>query len=139
GPISRRRAQGRMALDDTPPEQIPPQPSRPRPPRRRRRRRGLPLLPLLILLLVGAGAYFALPYAGTVLAGDRVMTGVSLQGDSLGGLDRAQLDARVQQRYAAFLSHPLTISFEGRTWTPTLEELGAHLSLEQVAEEALAA
>jgi vancomycin resistance protein YoaR len=141
GPIKRRRAEGRTTLDEKPPEpeQLPPRAERPRPARRPRRRRGLPLLPLLLILLAGAGVYFALPYAGPVLAGDRVMTGVSLQGEPVGGLARAELNARLERRYGTFLSTPVTIAFEGRTWTPTLKELGATLSLERTAAEAMAA
>ncbi|HWQ14771.1 MAG TPA: VanW family protein, partial [Roseiflexaceae bacterium] len=103
------------------------------------RRRGLPLLPLLLLVLAASAAYVAAPFATRALAGDRVMDGVSLQGEPVGGLARHELRARLERRYAAFLRAPVTLTFEGRTWRPTLEQLGASLNLERAAAEALAA
>ncbi|MEN9936860.1 MAG: hypothetical protein RLZZ387_3439 [Chloroflexota bacterium] len=145
GPIKRRRAEGRMSLDEPPPgpqEPLPP-PEQPRPtrrtPRRAPRRRRLPILPLLLLLILGGAAYFAAPYAGPALAGDRVMAGVSLQGEQVGGLARKELAARLERRYAAFARTPITIRFEGRTWTPNPEEIGVKLDLERVSAEILAA
>jgi vancomycin resistance protein YoaR len=146
GPISRRRSEGRLELDEPPPRpEAPPPPRRERPqrserpPRRMRRRRRLPLLPLMLLVILGSLGYLALPYAGPALAGDRVMTGVTLQGQPVGGLAQPELRDQLQQRYGAFLAAPLTLSFEGRTWSPSLADLGARLSLESAAADALAA
>jgi vancomycin resistance protein YoaR len=145
GPISRRRADGTLSDEHEPvvvaplPE-IAPEPLH-RPVRRRfeRRKRRGGLLGLLVLVLIGAGAFVALPYAANVFAGDRAMDGVSLQGRSIAGMDRAAIRALIEQRYAGFLRAPVTLTFEGRSWTPTPEQLGLGFDLDQAAEQALAA
>jgi vancomycin resistance protein YoaR len=145
GPISRRRAAGTLRgeepqLDSGPLPEIEPLPLE-RPTRRRiaRRKRGGGLLGLLLLVLAGAGVFLALPYAANLFAGDRAMDGVSLQGRSIAGMSRAEIRALIEQRYAAFLRTPVTITFEGRSWTPTPQQIGLGFDLDQAAEQALAA
>lgn len=145
GPISRRKAAGTLSdeesqLDSGPQPEIEPLPLE-RPSRRRiaRRRRGRGLLGLLLLVLVGAGVFLALPYTVNLFAGDRAMDGVSLQGRSIAGMSRAEIRALIEQRYAAFLRAPVTITFEGRSWTPTPQQLGLGFDLDQAAEQALVA
>jgi hypothetical protein len=145
GPIRRRKAAGTLsdeetALDDAPQPEITPLPLE-RPSRRRiaRRRRGRGLLGLLVLVLVGAGGFLALPYAANLFAGDRAMDGVSLQGQSIAGMSHTEIRAQMEQRYAAFLRAPVTITFEGRSWTPTPQQLGLSFDLDQAAEQALVA
>jgi vancomycin resistance protein YoaR len=145
GPISRRRAAGTLSdeeaqLDVAPQPEIAPLPLE-RPSRRRiaRRKRGRGLLGLLLLVLVGAGGFLALPYAANLFAGDRAMDGVSLQGRSIAGMSRAEIRALIEQRYAAFLSAPVIITFEGRSWTPTPQQIGLEFDLDRAAEQALAA
>jgi len=144
GPISRRRAAGTLSdeepqFDSAPQPEIEPLPLE-RPTRRRiaRRKRG-GLLGLLLLVLAGAGVFLALPYAVNLFAGDRAMDGVSLQGRSIAGMSRAEIRALIEQRYATFLRAPVTITFEGRSWTPTPQQLGLGFDLDQAAEQALAA
>jgi len=145
GPISRRRAAGTLRdeetqLDPAPQPEIEPLPLE-RPTRRRiapRKRRG-GLLGLLLLVLAGAGGFLALPYAANLFAGDRAMDGVSLQGRSIAGMSRADIRALIEQRYAAFLRAPVTITFEDRSWTPTPQQIGLSFDLDQAAEQALAA
>jgi vancomycin resistance protein YoaR len=144
GPISRRRAAGTLSdeepqLDSAPPE-IEPLPLE-RPTRRRiaRRKRSGGLLGLLLVVLAGIGGSLALPYAANLFAGDRAMDGVSLQGRSIAGMSRAEIRALIEQRYAAFLRAPVTITYEGRSWTPTPEQIGLSFDLDQAAEQALAA
>ncbi|HEU5101085.1 MAG TPA: peptidoglycan binding domain-containing protein [Roseiflexaceae bacterium] len=146
GPISRRRADGTLSEEDQPasaaplPEIAPvplDRPMRRRFERRKRRRGGL--LGLLVVVLIGAGGFMALPYAANILAGDRAMDGVSLQGRSIAGMDRAEIRALIEQRYAGFLRAPVTLTFEGRSWAPTPEQLGLGFDLDQAAEQALAA
>ncbi|HJZ48977.1 MAG TPA: peptidoglycan binding domain-containing protein, partial [Roseiflexaceae bacterium] len=146
GPISRRRAAGTLTdddpqLDSAPLPEIEPLPLE-RPTRRRierRRRRGGGLLSVLLLVLVGAGAFLAFPYAANVFAGDRAMDGVSLQGRSIAGMSRSEIRTLMEQRYAAFLRGPITITFEDRTWTPTPQQLGLSFDLDTAAEQALSA
>ena len=145
GPISRRRAAGTLRdeetqLDPAPQPEIEPLPLE-RPTRRRiaRRKRRGGLLGLLLLVLAGAGGFLALPYAANLFAGDRAMDGVSLQGRSIAGMSRADIRALIEQRYAAFLRAPVTITFEDRSWTPTPQQIGLSFDLDQAAEQALAA
>ncbi|MEO7909288.1 MAG: peptidoglycan binding domain-containing protein, partial [Roseiflexaceae bacterium] len=145
GPISRRKAAGTLSdeepqLDSGPQPEIVPLPLE-RPTRRRiaRRKRGGRLLGLLLLVLAGAGVFLTLPYAVNLFAGDRAMDGVSLQGRSIAGMSRDEIRALIEQRYAAFLRAPVTITFEGRSWTPTPQQLGLGFDLDQAAEQALAA
>jgi vancomycin resistance protein YoaR len=148
GPIQRRRSSGSLAPDDPPPMtntlvEVEPIPVTQRPYRaasdiRRRRRRRAPL-GLLLAVLIGAASFLALPYAANLLAGDRAMDGVSVQGQPIAGIDRAAIQAMLEQRYGPFMRAPLTIAFEGRTWTPTLDQLGVQFDLDRAADDALAA
>jgi vancomycin resistance protein YoaR len=107
-----------------------------------RRRRRSPLRLALVTLLI-LGVILATPYllvlALPLINGDRAPEGLSLQGQPIGGMPRAQIVALVQERYRPFLDAPLTISYEGRYWHPTLREIGAELDAERTADIALAA
>ncbi len=150
GPISRRRATGQLSADDPAlpeaealpnDEPVPVLAARKRyreDLRRRRKQRG-GVFWLLLLVALGTGGFLALPYALGLFAGDRAMQGVSLQGQPIAGMSRADVRALAERRYGPFLRAPLTITFEERTWTPTLEQLGARFDLDQTAEEAVAA
>jgi vancomycin resistance protein YoaR len=143
GPISRRRAAGLLGVEEPPPEHEPPPEREPRQRplrerRARRRRRRAPLGKLLFLVVVAAIA-LALPYAANVLAGDHALDGVSMQGQPIGGMTRDDIRRMLEQRYGAFTRAPVTITFEGRTWQPTLDQLGARFDLDQLADDALAA
>jgi len=145
GPISRRRVAGTLRDEETPVDRTPPPEIEPLPlarPSRRliaRRKRGGRLLGFLLLVLAGAGGFLALPYAANLFAGDRAMDGVSLQGRSIAGMSRDEIRALMEQRYAAFLRAPVTITFENRSWTPTPEQIGLSFDLDKAAEQALAA
>ena len=138
GPIKRRRAAGTLHPEDAPPEPellFEPEPLPDRPPPRSRR---LPIGALLFLLCAGAVA-LALPYASNLFASGRAFDGVSLAGQPVGGQSRAAIRDLLEQRYADFRRAPATIVFEGRTWTPTLDQLGISFDLDGIADEALAA
>jgi vancomycin resistance protein YoaR len=141
GPISRRKAAGTLPSGEPPPEGEPESPApasrrTARPVRQRRRR--LPLR-FLLFLVVAAALAVVLPYAASLFVGGQAMEGVSVQGQPVGGKGGDEIRSMLEQRYASFLRVPLTLSFEGRTWTPTLEQLGARFDLDQVAAGALVA
>lgn len=142
GPISRRRAVGDLPHEEPPTEGEPPPdrelPLRRRLRRRRRRRRGS-FFGLLLLVLIGAGGFLAFPYAQNILAGARALDGVSMQGQPIGGMGRDQVRALLEQRYGAFARSPVVITFEGHSWTPTLQQLGVSFDFDQMAAGALAA
>jgi hypothetical protein len=93
----------------------------------------------LLFVVAVAGLAVALPYAASLFVGGQAMEGVSMQGQPVGGKGRDEIRSLLEQRYAAFLHTPLTLSFEGRVWTPTLDQLGARFDLDQAAAGALVA
>lgn len=139
GPIRRRRGEGRLLIDEPPPE-LPPEPSEPGPPRRTppvRPRRAPVLGVLLIIAALGVALFFAQPFITDVLAADRAMPGVSIRGMPVGGLSREEIRTALASRYAPFTETPLTLMFEGRSWQPSLDDLGVQFDLDQVASAAL--
>jgi vancomycin resistance protein YoaR len=121
--------------DESPPAELRRRHGRPLP----RRRAGRALGRLLLAVLLGVGFFAALPFLLGLWAGDRVAEGVSLQGQPVAGLGRAELIAQIDARYAAFGRAPLTLIFEGRSWRPALADLGARLDSAALADELLAA
>ncbi len=138
GPIQRRRSQQPAAHE----EGGPPPPPPPRPDRRRRRRTrrrwvdGVWLVALFALLLA---APLGLPYALQFYYGDVALTGVSIQGEPVSGRSSDTISADMSQRYAAFLSQPLTLVYAGQTWQPSLADLGLRLDTADLARRAVAA
>jgi vancomycin resistance protein YoaR len=141
GPIKRRRAAGTLRPEEAPPDAdllIEPEPLSESRDSSAGRPRRLPIGALLFAIVAGALA-LVLPYATNLFASGRAFDGVSLAGQPVGGKSRAEIHDLLEQRYADFRRAPLTISFEGRTWTPTLDQLGISFDLDRVAGEALAA
>jgi vancomycin resistance protein YoaR len=139
GPIKRRRASGEIGEHEPSPEREPPRPQRPsRIPRRRERRRRSIVGPFLFLICA-VGVALLLPYAANLFASERALSGISVQGQPVGGLDRAGLLNNLQDQYAAFEQAPILLTFEGQTWSPTLSQLGVRLDLEQTVADAVTA
>jgi vancomycin resistance protein YoaR len=141
GPIRRRRAAGTLRPEEESADLEPllesePLSERDDPPAARSRR--LPIGALLFVVVAGALA-LVLPYASNLLATGRAFDGVSLAGQPVGGKSRAEIHDLLEQRYADFKRAPLTIVFEDRTWTPTLDQLGISFDLDRITDDALAA
>ncbi len=139
GPIRRRRGEGRLLIDELPPD-APPEPPAPKPPRRTRRarsRRARVIGIMLALAALGAALYVAQPFITDVIAADRAMPGVSIRGAPVGGMSRAEIETLLASQYEAFLRTPLTLVFEGRVWQPSLDDLGVQFEMEQTAALAL--
>lgn len=60
-----------------------------------------------------------------------VAAGTTLQGQSVAGLSRGMLDARVPEMYADFLRNPVTLVFREQSWQPTSAELGISLDIKR--------
>jgi vancomycin resistance protein YoaR len=73
------------------------------------------------------------------LADDQALDNVSIQGQPVGRMSRAAISQQLEQRYAPFRKTPLRLTFEGRSWTPTLDDIGVQLDLEQTANDAATA
>ncbi|MDW8145534.1 MAG: VanW family protein [Roseiflexaceae bacterium] len=139
GPIRRRKGKRRLLIDEPPPE-LPPDPPSLKPPRRVppvRPRRAPVIGRVLMLAALGVALYFAQPFITSVIAADRAMPGVSIRGAPVGGMSREEIQALLASQYEAFLKTPVTLVFEGRTWKPSLDDLGVQFEIEQTAALAL--
>lgn len=93
---------------------------------------------LLILLLAGAGfvagglVYLEQSYAG------RILPNVSVRGVDVGSMTRDDARAAIEATFAPFLAQPVVLTYSGRTWTPTLAELGVTLELDEALDAAFA-
>ncbi len=139
GPIRRRKGEGRVLIDEPPPE-LPPEPPAPKPPRRVppvRPRRAPVIGVLMVIVALGVALYFAQPFITDVIAADRALPGVSIRGVPVGGMAREEIQTLLTSQHEAFLKAPLTLTFEGRTWRPSLDDLGVQFEVEQTAALAL--
>lgn len=135
GPIHRRRASNGQKPDDTPP----PQPRPRRPARRPPTRRASPLRLLLGFLLTILAVVLLFPYGLSYFYADQALPGVSIQGMSVAGQDQSSIRAALQARYADFSRQPLSLTYAGQTWEPTLAQMGVQFDLERAAVTALEA
>lgn len=151
GPIRRRRGSGKNPPDTDPldqvtePLELEDQEFLPPPPRRSQlpdRRRTSPLRLLLTTLLV-LGSILMVPYgisyALPLINGNHAPTGVSIQGKPVGGMSREQIQTMLTEQYQDLSAAPLTIVYEGQSWSPSMRDLGARLAVEQTADLALSA
>jgi vancomycin resistance protein YoaR len=104
---------------------------------RRRERKPMPVGRLLLSTLALAGMMLlAFPYALALFQQGRALSGVSVQGFDVGGLDRSAIEATLEARHDDFLSQPITLHYADQTWQPTFDELGVAFELEQVSTAA---
>jgi vancomycin resistance protein YoaR len=91
------------------------------------------LLILLALAITAAGTGLYLldrNYQG------KIYPNVTVQGINVGELTPQEAEAALRARYGAFITRPATISHAGRTWEPTLEELGIAFDFEGATNSA---
>lgn len=106
------------------------------PQRRRRSPLVMVLDGLLILLIVfvfvagGMLYYLDRSYQG------RIYPNVTVQGMQVGEMTPEQAEATVRARYADFLRQPVTLTYDGRTWQPSADELGLSFDFSDAAREA---
>jgi vancomycin resistance protein YoaR len=86
----------------------------------------------ILLLLVGVTALAAIRivYAGSIYPG------VIVVGVEIGGLSRDEARLTLSRRIAAFQENLITFSYAGRSWTPTLGELGVTVDLDAALDRA---
>jgi vancomycin resistance protein YoaR len=139
GPIHRRRAAGELDQpSEEPPQRPDPAPRRPREQRPIARRRSV-VVPVLLGLIAIVSAALVFPYASTVLASNIALDNVSVQGQLVSQQSLETIKTQLADRYAPFVKQPVTLTFEGQSWTPTLADLGATLDLEATAAQAVGA
>lgn len=112
--------------------------ARPRRPLRRRRQRAPAWVWLAFVLLLVIAAPVATVYAVDLVYPNTILPGVSLNGEPLGGRNRADLIIELRQRYRAFEQQPVTLTFRDRVWQPTLTELGVTFDIERLVNDAFA-
>ncbi|MBX0330374.1 VanW family protein [Oscillochloris sp. ZM17-4] len=137
GPIRRRRSSQPSEPEEGGPPPEPPPARRPRRRPTRRRRGGWAWAVAILGLLIAAP--LALPYALQLYYGDAALPGVSVQGRPVSGLGDTAIAADLSSRYGDFLSRPLSLEYAGRTWQPSLSELGLSLDMADVARQAVSA
>lgn len=76
--------------------------------------------------------------ATTVIAGRRVLPGVTVRSLDLGWSTRAEAQSLIDQSYQAFLNNPVILTFKGESWRPTADEIGIRIESGRVAEESIA-
>lgn len=141
GPIQRRKDSGELLTEEPPPSpgEEPPRRKRPEPAWRRSKRRRRSLFGVLLVAILAVGAALTVPYAATLFAAGQALDNVSVQGQPVGRMSQAAIQAQLDQRYDAFARSPVRLTFEGRSWTPTLRELGVSLDLDRTAADAVTA
>jgi vancomycin resistance protein YoaR len=106
---------------------------RTRQPRRRLRRFlwGSGITLLILALLIGAGVwYLNRTYAG------RIYPNVAIQGIDVSQMTPEEARAALDAQYGDFLKHPLTLSFNGRSWEPGAADIGVSINLDATIDEA---
>ncbi len=110
--------------------------SQSRPPQRRERRIWQIALALLVLAIVGvSGVLYNLDrsFAG------RIYPNVSIRGMVVGEMTPAAASDALQEQYQEFLAQPVTLTYGDRSWTPTMQDLGISLAIDETVAEAYAA
>src|SRR6476659_10198795 len=90
------------------------------------------LIAALLLVLVVGGAY-----AYDSSQKDKIADGVTIGGVDVGGLDEDEAMAKVHRKRVAPLKTSLGVSFEGKTWKLTGEQLKIRADLDRAVEEAV--
>lgn len=85
-----------------------------------------------LLLLLGAVGVLAV----RLMAGDRVLANVTVNGQNLGGLTRAEARERLVVALRPTVDAPLTLTYEARRWTPTRADLGVAVDFDATVAEA---
>jgi vancomycin resistance protein YoaR len=107
-----------------------------RPPRRRIRWIWQIALALLVLIIVGgSGLLYNLDrsFAG------RIYPNVSIRGVAVGEMTPAAASDALQAQYRDFLAQPVILTYGDRTWTPTMQDLGVNVAIDDTVGQAYAA
>lgn len=91
-------------------------------------------------LLVGVAAILFLLaiglFAFRLMYNDRIYPSVVVGDVSVGGLTAQQAEARIEERAAELERGTITFAYGGKTWTPSLSELGATVETERSVSQA---
>jgi vancomycin resistance protein YoaR len=99
------------------------------------------LMALLPRLIAGVAALLFVLALGLfvfrTLYSDRIYPAIVVGDVPVGGLTAQQAEARITDRAAELEQGTVTFSYGGKTWTPTLSELGATVEVERSVRQAL--
>jgi len=95
-------------------------------------------LPILVALGLVVAAIVAASLRIPASDSEVVPRGVTVAGADIGGLTREQATQVLKTHLARLQAAPLILTFEGRSWQPSLAELGGTIDLERTLERALA-
>lgn len=137
GPIQRRRSSGTFEDEEAVVPRPEPTPEEPKRTRHRNRRQRRSVVKPLAFILLAVCVALLLPFATNLFMGNQVMQGISIQGQPVSGMSRDALQAELEAQYASFQTTPITLSFDDRTWTPSLDQLGAKLDIETMVDTAM--
>ncbi|NOK60288.1 MAG: vanomycin resistance protein VanB [Chloroflexi bacterium AL-W] len=136
GPIQRRRSNGVFEYEEAVVPRPEPTPETP-PTRYRAQRQRRSMVKPVAFIVVAISIAVLLPFATNLFMGNQAMQGVSIQGQAVSGMSRDALQAELEAQYASFQTTPITLSFDDRTWTPSLDQLGAKLDIETMVDTAM--
>ncbi|MCG8350052.1 MAG: VanW family protein [Chloroflexales bacterium] len=115
--------------------EVPPLRPHARSPRPRRRWIWQALMLLLAIVLGTGGMLF---YLDQTFAG-LIYPNLSIRGVAVGEMTPEEAKDTLRSRYAAFLQQPLTLTYNDQTWTPSLDDLGIHLEIDESVAQAYGA
>jgi lipoprotein-anchoring transpeptidase ErfK/SrfK len=88
---------------------------------------------ILVLVSVGAGSLWAYDRSQS----DMIAKGVRVDGIDVGGLSRAAATAKLQQRLSRPLQRAVVFQGNGRTYTLTPAQAGAHVDVSSLVDQAV--
>ena len=92
------------------------------------------LLGGIILLALIGGTAFALAWQGQYSG--KVYAGVRALGIDLGGKTPEEAEELLRDKVAPFSSEPLVLTWGGKEWKPSLEDLGVTIAVDDTVDEA---
>ncbi len=94
---------------------------------------GMGFLALIVVVFVGFFAYnFIIDSQYT----NKTEPGVSVSGVYIGEMTRDQAKAKILKSLEDYTQKPVQLSFQDKTWTPTLEQLGVAINLDSTLDKA---
>lgn len=92
-------------------------------------------VPLLLIVLLGGAAISGLAWLDRQYE-NRIYPNVALQDVDLSRATVAEAQTKVEASYGRFFAQPVTIAYQGRTWQPTLADIGVSIDVRRSINEA---
>ncbi len=69
----------------------------------------------------------------------QISPNITIRGVPVGEMRAEEARGTLHNAYAPYLKQPLTLTYNERTWTPTLQELGVHVNIDEAIQQAMGA